>query len=163
MPGSATFGSKIARIAGGIMAAIVLIAVGAGPASAHGFGYGGGWGGAPLVGVPLHSLNLTPDQRTQVMTIMANARSTTRPLVQQLQQAQSSMADALLASPSADVSAQLQAINGLRSQLLQSRVQTTAQVLAVLTPDQLAQAAQIKAQLAQLRSQRRQLLSPAQP
>ena len=154
-------GSKVARIAGGIMAAIVLIAVGAGPASAH--GSRGGWGGGPMLGVPLQALNLTTDQRTQVMTIMSNARGTAQPLMQQLQQARSSLADALLASPSADVSAQLQTINGLRSQLLQTRAQTTAQVLAVLTPDQLAQAAQIRAQLAQLRSQRRQLLSPAQP
>ena len=68
-----------------------------------------------------------------------------------------------MASPSADVSAQLTVINGLRSQLLQNRVQTMAQVLAILTPDQLAQAVQLKAQLSQLRTQMRQLLGPTPP
>jgi len=67
------------------------------------------------------------------------------------------LGDALLASPTADVSAQIATINGLRGQLLQNRAQTTAQVLAMLNPDQLSKAAQIRTQKAQLREQMRQL------
>jgi Spy/CpxP family protein refolding chaperone len=145
------------------MTGVLLIAVSAVPANAQGPGHPGGWGGGLLLGVPLRALSLTPDQRTQVMTLLSAARTAARPIVQQLHQAQNALADALLASPSADVSAQLTVINGLRNQLLQSRVQTTAQVLAILTPDQLAQAVQLKAQLSQLRTQMRQLLGPTPP
>ena len=155
--------SKVAQIVSPVMAGMLLIAVSAGPASAQGPGHPGGWGGGLLLGVPLRALNLTPDQHTQAMTLLSAARTAARPIMQQLHQAQSAMVDALLASPSAEVSAQLTVINGLRSQLLQSRVQTTAQVLALLTPDQLAQAAQLKAQLSQLRTQMRQLLGPTPP
>jgi Spy/CpxP family protein refolding chaperone len=145
------------------MTGVLLIAVSAVPANAQGPGHPGGRGGGLLLGVPLRALSLTPDQRTQVMTLLSAARTAARPIVQQLHQAQNALADALLASPSADVSAQLTVINGLRDQLLQSRVQTTAQVLAILTPDQLAQAVQLKAQLSQLRTQMRQLLGPTPP
>jgi Spy/CpxP family protein refolding chaperone len=145
------------------MTGVLLIAVSAVPANAQGPGHPGGRGGGLLLGVPLRALSLTPDQRTQVMTLLSAARTAARPIVQQLHQAQNALADALLASPSADVSAQLTVINGLRNQLLQSRVQTTAQVLAILTPDQLAQAVQLKAQLSQLRTQMRQLLGPTPP
>jgi hypothetical protein len=85
------------------------------------------------------------------------------PLMQQLRQAESVLGDALLASPAADVSAQLATINGLRSQLLQARAHATAQVLSMLTPDQLSKAAQVRAQLGQLRAQMWQLMAPAQP
>jgi Spy/CpxP family protein refolding chaperone len=156
-------GSRVAQIVSRVMTGVLLIAVSAVPANAQGPGHPGGRGGGLLLGVPLRALSLTPDQRTQVMTLLSAARTAARPIVQQLHQAQNALADALLASPSADVSAQLTVINGLRSQLLQSRVQTTAQVLAILTPDQLAQAVQLKAQLSQLRTQMRQLLGPTPP
>jgi hypothetical protein len=98
-----------------------------------------------------------------VDTLVANSRATAQPIAQQLRQAESALADALLASPAADQSAALATINGLRAQLFQNRVQTTAQVLGVLRPDQLAQAAQVRAQLNQLRGQLRQLMAPPKP
>ena len=137
-----------------------------GGAQADGPSYGNGprgpWGsGGSMLGVPLHSLNLTPDQWTQVKSILSSSRSTNRSIIQALRQAQSDLGDQLLASPSANVATQLALINGYRSQLLANSTATTAQVLAVLTPDQLTKAAQTRSQLKQLRTQMRQLLAPS--
>jgi Spy/CpxP family protein refolding chaperone len=159
MPGRA----QTSRIIWGLVAGALVLLTTAGRGEAQDWGLRGHGGGGPLLGVPLRSLNLTPDQQTQVRSILSASFTTARPLFQQLRQTESVMADALLASPTADVSAQLATINGLRSQLLQNRAQTTAQVLGVLTPDQLARAAQIRAQLNQLRGQMRQLLGPGGP
>jgi Spy/CpxP family protein refolding chaperone len=148
-----------------LMLSGALLAMTVGSASAQDWGQGGGgWhGGGSRMGVPLRALNLTPDQETQVQAILTNARATARPIAMQLRQAQSTLGDTLLASPAADVSGQVTAINGLQAQLFQNRVQTRAQVLALLKPEQLARAAQIKSEMSQLRGQMRQLMTPAQP
>ncbi len=151
-------------ITGVLLLVTWLVPVGAqaqGPS--HGRGPRDGWGSGLMLGVPLHSLNLTPDQWTQVKSFLSSSRSTNRPIIQSLRQAQSDLGDQLLASPSADVSAKLALINGFRSQLLANSAATTAQVLGVLTPDQLTKAAQIRSQLKQLRAQTRQLLAPTSP
>ncbi len=155
--------AKRSRLVGSFVMGLGLLAAAGPPAHAQGWGARGGRDGGPLLGFPLHTLNLTSDQQSQVQTIVATSRSTSRPILDQLRQARTALADTLLATPSADVSAQLATINGLRSQLLQIRAQTAAQVLSVLTPDQLTRAAQVKAQLAQLRSQMRMLLAPPSP
>jgi Spy/CpxP family protein refolding chaperone len=157
-------GRQTSRLAWSLVAGIALVVAttGLGEAQEPG-GYRGHWSGRPLLGIPLRALSLTPDQQTQVGSILTASFTTARPLIQQLRQAQNALADAMIASPSADVSAQLATINGLRSQLLQARAQATAQVLALLTPDQLAKAAQLRAELGQLRGQMRQLLTPTQP
>ena len=129
----------------------------------HGRGPRGGWGGGLMLGVPLHSLNLTPDQRTQVQSILSTYRSSARPIIQQLRQAQSGLGDKLLAPgqlPAADLQSQLQQISQLRTQLLQLSAQATLEVRNLLTPDQLSAAAQTKDKLRDLRSQIRQLLAP---
>jgi Spy/CpxP family protein refolding chaperone len=143
--------------------ALLAMTVGSGSAQDWGQG-GGGWhGGGSRMGVPLRALNLTPDQETQVQAILTNARATARPIAMQLRQAQGTLTDTLLATPAADVSGQVTAINGLQAQLFQNRVQTRAQVLALLKPEQLARAAQIKSEMSQLRGQMRQLMTPSQP
>jgi len=129
----------------------------------HGRGPRGGWGGGLMLGVPLHSLNLTPDQRTQVQSILSTYRSSARPIIQQLRQAQSGLGDKLLAPgqlPAADLQSQLQQISQLRTQLLQLSAQATLEVRNLLTPDQLSAAAQTKDKMRDLRSQMRQLLAP---
>ncbi|PYO56383.1 MAG: hypothetical protein DMD83_14710 [Candidatus Rokuibacteriota bacterium] len=129
----------------------------------HGRGPRGGWGGGLMLGVPLHSPNLTPDQRTQVQSILSTYRSSARPIIQQLRQAQSGLGDKLLAPgqlPAADLQSQLQQISQLRTQLLQLSAQATLEVRNLLTPDQLSAAAQTKDKMRDLRSQMRQLLAP---
>ncbi len=160
MTGTKTFRTVWALTIG---IAIALVAACVVPAAAQGWHYRGGWGSGLLMGIPLRALNLTPDQQTQVKSILSSSHSANRSIIQQLRQAQSDLADKLLASPTVDVSSQLALINGLRSQLLQNSATTTAQVLGVLTPDQLSKATQIRSQLKQLRSQIQQLLVPSTP
>ena len=158
--------ARTSRAVWTVIFAGVLLAAAVVPAAAQPRGqmfHGGGWGGGLMLGIPLRSLDLTPDQQASIRSILSSSRTTVRPIIQQLWQARRALADQLVASPSADVSAQLALINGLRSQLLQNSTQTTVQVLGVLTPEQLAKAAQVRAQLQQLRGQMRQLLSPSQP
>ncbi len=155
-------GTKRSRTVWYLTMTVALLAVSVAPASAQGWRHhGGGWGDGPLLGVPLRTLNLTADQWSQVKSILSSSHSANRSIIQQLRQAQSDLADKLLASPTVDVSSQLALINGLRSQLLQNSATATAQVLGVLTPDQLAKAAQVRSQLKQLRSQFHQLLAPS--
>ena len=129
----------------------------------HGRGPRGGWGGGLMLGVPLHSLNLTPDQQTQAQSILSTYRSSARPIIQQLRQAQGGLGDKLLAPgqlQAADLQSQLQQISQLRTQLLQLSAQATLEVRSLLTPDQLSAAAQTKDKLRDLRAQMRQLLAP---
>jgi Spy/CpxP family protein refolding chaperone len=157
-------GRQTFRIAASLVVGAALMVATAGTGHAQDWGsHGRGHDGGPLLGIPLRALNLTPDQQTQVRSILSSSFATMRPLMQQLRQAETALGDAMLAAPGADVSAQLATINGLRSQLLHARTQATAQVLAVLNPDQLAKATQVRAQLGQLRAQLRQLMAPAQP
>lgn len=126
-------------------------------------GRGGSWGGGLMLGVPLHSLNLMPDQKTQIQQILSTYRTSAKPIIQQLRQAQGTLGDRLLtpgALQSSDVQAQLQQIASLRSQLLQLSAQATIDIRNILTPDQLTAAAATKAKLADLRSQMRQLMNP---
>ena len=156
---------QTSRIIWGTVAGLALLVVATGTGQAQERGHWGRGEGGPLLGVPLKALNLTPDQQTQAHTIFSNSFATARPLMRQLRDAQKALGDALLASPTGDVSAQLATINGLRGQLLQNRAQTTAQILAMLNPDQLTKAAQIRTQMGQLRGQMQQLMggTPAQP
>jgi Spy/CpxP family protein refolding chaperone len=129
----------------------------------RGRGLQGGWGAGLMLGVPIYSLNLTPDQQTQVKSILSTYRDSARPIIQQLRQTQSGLSDKLLAAgqvQSADLQAQLQQISQFRSQLLQLSAQAALDVRNLLTPDQLAAAAQTKGKLQDLRSQMRQLMAP---
>src|SRR5262249_61603602 len=68
----------------------------------------GGWGNGLMLGVPLHTLNLNPDQQAQVKSILSNYRTAARPIMQQLREAQSGMGDRLRA-PGQPRAAELQA------------------------------------------------------
>ena len=152
-----------------LMAGALVMVTSLAPAGAqaqggpHGRGGRGSWDGGLMLGVPLHSLNLMPDQKTQIQQILSTYRTSAKPIIQQLRQAQGTLGDRLLtpgALQSSDVQAQLQQIASLRSQLLQLSAQATLDIRNILTPDQLTAAAATKAQLASLRSQMRQLMNP---
>lgn len=148
-----------------LMLAVWLVPV---SAKAEGFRHGrGGWGAGLMLGVPLHSMNLTPDQQAQVRSILSTYRASARPIIQQLRQTQSDLGDKLLGPgemQTTDLQGQLQQISDLRTKLLQLSAQATVDVRNLLKPDQLTAAAQTKAKLKDLRSQMRQLIGPgAQP
>src|SRR5262249_33372370 len=153
-----------------VTAAMLVMAWAAVPA-AHaqgpggGKGWRGGWGGGLMLGVPLHVLNLTPDQQNQARSVLSSYRTSARPIIQQLRQAQSDLGTKLLtAGPvqSADLQPQIQQIGQLRAQLLQLSAQATADIRNLLTPAQIATAAQTREKLKDLQSQMHQLLAPPQ-
>ena len=148
----------------GLAAALLCAALAPAGAEAQGRGRGGGDG--LMLPALLRSASLTPDQQTRMHDILKARRTAARPIVQNLRQAQQDLADRLLASGAvamADVQPQLDRINQLRGQLLQNSAQATLDIRAILTPDQVAMAADTKDKLRQLRQQTRQLLSPTQP
>jgi Spy/CpxP family protein refolding chaperone len=116
----------------------------------------GAWShGAPLR-VLLRAVGVTDDQKAQMKAIVAAHRPTLRNLHSQLRAANQTLSDALLTA--SDTTSAVQQINQLRSQLLAETVRMRQEVLGVLSPDQLAKAAQLQEQLRALRAERRNLL-----
>jgi len=114
----------------------------------------------------IRAATLTPEQQAKVRGILATHRATTRPLIEQLRQAQQELGAKLLAPgplQPADLQPQLGRIGQLRDQLAQDGAQAALEVRAVLTPEQLARAAQTKERLSQLREEMHQLVQPPRP
>ena len=89
--------SKTAKIA---LFGVLALALAAGLAFAqaegekmhhHGMGMHGGFMGGSGMGFPLHALNLTDDQKTQVKQIFQNEKPNIHPLMQQESQAHQQM------------------------------------------------------------------------
>ena len=153
----------------GLLVGVLLLAA-AGPALAQAPGRessmrGGGRGDGELW-LMIRAATLTPEQQTRVRAILSAHRTSARPLVEQLQQAQQELGTKLLAPGQvqvADLQPQLQRISQLRDQLAQDSAAAALEVRAVLTPEQLARVAQTKDRLKQLREEMRQLMQPARP
>lgn len=114
----------------------------------------------------IRAANLTPEQQAKVRGILSAHRAATRPLIEQLRQAQQELGAKLLAPgplQPADLQPQLGRISQLRDQLAQDGAQAALEVRAVLTPEQLARAAQTKERLTQLREEMHRLMQPPQP
>jgi Spy/CpxP family protein refolding chaperone len=123
---------------------------------------GGGWGreGGMALPVLIRAANLTPEQDGKVRAILTNHRAVTRNTVEQLRRAQDELADKLLGTgpvQAADLQPLLKQIASLREQLLQDSAQIALEVRAVLTPEQLARAGQVKARMQQLQSELQQI------
>jgi Spy/CpxP family protein refolding chaperone len=114
----------------------------------------------------LRGANLTADQKTQVQQIMSNHRSNFQTLFSQLRAAQDQISSKLLSTGPVgenDVAPQLQQVSTLRSQLAEEGLRVALEIRNILTPDQLASAAQLKTQMQSLRSQMKNLMTPQQP
>jgi Spy/CpxP family protein refolding chaperone len=120
-----------------------------------GRGHGVWSGGTPLPAL-LKAAGVTDEQRTEIKAIVAAHRSTLRNLHGQLRTAQQTLSDTLLTA--GDTTAAVQQITQIRGQLLAETVKMRQEMLAVLTPDQLAKVAQLKDQLHALHEQRHNLL-----
>ena len=159
------------RLLWGIITAL-LLATPIGPPGADAQGPGPGkpsksrWGDGLVLGIPLGAMNLTPEQDKRVSGTLSAYRASTAPLIRQLRQAQSALADKLLAQgqlQALDLQPELQQITQLRTQLLELSAQAMVEIRSALTPAQIAAGAQVRARLGQLRSEMRQLLEPGQP
>jgi len=124
------------------------------------------WGDGLVLGVPLGAMNLTPEQDKRVSETLSAYRAESAVLIRQLRQAQSALADKLLAPgrlDAADLEPELQQITRHRTQLLKQSAQAMVAIRNVLTPQQIAAGAQVRGRLGQLRSEMRQLLEPRKP
>lgn len=132
-------------------------------ALAHGFGGGrglahGAVGISPLI---LRSVGLTDAQREQIRQIVANRRDQFRTLGEQLRTAREQLAQKLYgpdAVTPADLAPLTQQIDQLRGQLAQLSLEVALEIRGVLTPEQLAQAAQTRQRVGELRREMRGLL-----
>lgn len=114
----------------------------------------------------IRAANLSPEQQAKVRGILATHRAATRPLIEQLRQAQQELGAKLLAPgavQTGDIQPLLLRISQLRDNLALDSAQAVLEVRAVLTPEQLAHAAQTRERLKQLREEMRQLTQPAHP
>lgn len=154
----------------GALVGVLLLAGAAAPVLAQAPGReasmrGGGRGDGELW-LMIRAASLTPEQQTRVRAILSAHRTSARPVVEQLRQAQQELGTKLLAPgpvQAADLQPQLQRIGQLRDQLAQDSAAAALEVRAVLTPEQLARVAQTKDRLKQLREEMRQLMQPARP
>jgi Spy/CpxP family protein refolding chaperone len=111
----------------------------------------------PLV---LKGVDLTEEQEQRVREIMAAHRATFRTLFSELQGAHKDLADRLFAPgevQTADLTAPMQRVAELRERLMQEGLKVALEVRALLTPDQLAKAAELKDRVRALRTEMRGL------
>ena len=154
------------------LAVVALVTVGAMgflSASASSPGEPGGFGGhrhGDRLGLELflRQLNLSDAQRGQIKSILAQQRESAAPLYKQLKSEKatlSSMYFAPGALQASDLAPEVQKLAALQQQLLEQRIQTAVAVRNVLNGGQLAQAAQLKAQIESLHEQMHNLFKPA--
>lgn len=138
-----------------LTAVLVLLAVGLwilpGYAQMH-HGRRGSAGGPNLFFL-MRAAQLTPDQKTQVQTLMQNSRQNSHQLFSQLMPLRQQLNSALYSTGTADPNLVSQ-INGLESQLQQERFGVFQQVWSLLNSTQKNQVATMYAQLQANRAQR---------
>jgi Spy/CpxP family protein refolding chaperone len=151
--------------------AALSLAIGADRALA-GPGCGGGRGGGMMGGhgradmifpMLLRAAGPTPEQEAKVAEIMRRHRGNLEPLFKQLHAAHRDLAAKLLAPgavTAADVAPAVQQLGQVRQQLMQEWVQAALEARAVLTPDQLAKASEVKKRLDSLHAEIEKLLGP---
>lgn len=124
-----------------------------------------GDGAGMMLPLLLRAANLTADQKTQVQQIMANHRATLHDLFSQLRAVQDQMSTKLFSAGAVgetDLAPQTQQISDLRNQLAEEGLKVVLEIRNILTPDQLAKASQLKAQMESLRNQMKNLIPPRQ-
>jgi periplasmic protein CpxP/Spy len=147
------------RLRGSLVIAVIASTVLWG-ATAFAQGPGQGWHGHGKGDAVLRSVGLTDAQKAQIQQIRASHRAEMRTLYQQLGAARRQMATNLY-SATPPTTADVDALNQLSNQLAQKRLQIALEVRNVLTPEQLAKAAQTTQQMRQLRDQMRSLTNPS--
>jgi Spy/CpxP family protein refolding chaperone len=129
-----------------------------GPGGGHGMmGEGGGFM-LPLV---LHRANLTPEQRDKVRKILGSDRQNLQKLFSDLGKANDELSKKLFApgDPTlTDLKPQLDAVAGLRRQLMEQGIKTALEIRKVLTPEQLAKVAEVKQRMDKLHAEMRELM-----
>ncbi len=151
-----------------ILVGVFTVAVWSAPASGEHsrgmemYGMGPGHGGFQMM-LPLlmKGVGLTEAQQTQVKQIVATHQPQFEKLLIQLHATREQLAEKLFAPGPVkveDLAPLRQQIGRLRDQLTQEALQVALDIRAVLTPEQLAKAGQIRKRLNELRAEMRTLL-----
>ncbi|HEY2387358.1 MAG TPA: periplasmic heavy metal sensor [Candidatus Binatia bacterium] len=124
---------------------------------------GGGLGPEPGMMLPMliRKVGLSDAQRQQVKTILNSHRPQFQTLFPQLREAQSALEGRLVSTDPVkadDLVPQVQRVADLRKQILQEGIAVAIEVRAVLTPEQLARAADLHSQMRALHEQMRKLV-----
>jgi Spy/CpxP family protein refolding chaperone len=152
------------------LALVVIVALSLGAMTVYGqprhemgmMGPGRMLGDAPGMMLPLvlKGIDLTDEQEKQVREIMAAHRATFRTLFSELQVAHKDVADKLFAPgevQAEDLTTQMQRVAHLREQLMQEGLKVALEVRGLLTPEQLAKAAELKERMRALHAEMRGL------
>ena len=147
-----------------IVVGVMVVSVWAATSYAQDVGEMGGHGRAPgglLLPLIINGVGLTDAQQTQVKGILATHRSTFQALFRQRHEAHEEMVDALLTpgDAQATLTPLVQRVSQVQEQILQEGLKTMIEVEGVLTPEQLAKAAELNGRLRALRAEMRSLLT----
>jgi Spy/CpxP family protein refolding chaperone len=121
----------------------------------------GAWADEAPLPALLKAAGVTDEQKAQIKAIVADHRPALRSLYGQLRAANQTLTDGLFIA--GDPTLSVEKITQIRGQLLVETVKMRQEVLAVLTPDQLAKVAQLKDQLRGLQAERHNLLMGEMP
>ena len=151
---------RLSRVLGAI-AIVGLVVVGAAHAERpRGFEGSGHWGAGGF-GVLLRGAGLTEAQEAQVRQIVANHRAEFQRLGGELRAARAALDAKLYGTDpvaAVDLVPLVEQIGRLRGELTQQSMQVALEIRGILTPEQLARAAQMRQRLAELRTEMRSLL-----
>lgn len=139
----------------GISATLVIILVGlwALPSFAQMRHRHAGGAGGPSLFFLMHAAKLTPDQKTQVHTLLQNSRKNSKQIFSQLLPLRQQLNSALYSTGTANPNLIAQ-VNGLESQLQQERYSVFQQVWSLLNSTQQNQVTTLYSQMAANRAQR---------
>lgn len=121
-------------------------------------------GPATMLPFLLRGVNLTAEQHARIQQIMANQHGAFRELFDQMGAVQEKLADKLFTPgrlQESDLSQLTQQLSQLRNQLAQEGLRVMLEVRGVLTPEQLAKAAELRQQMQALQTQMRNLFERA--
>jgi Spy/CpxP family protein refolding chaperone len=113
----------------------------------------------------LQGVGLTDDQKKQVRDILKADRSSLFGLFEQLRTANQALADKLVSTGSVtedDLQPLVAQVMKVRGDIVNHGLKVVLQVRGLLTPDQLAKAADVKTKMRALRAQMRELLGEPQ-
>jgi Spy/CpxP family protein refolding chaperone len=138
----------------GIIAAAIMLGVGLWvlPGFAQMRHGGGGRAGGPNLFFLMRAAQLTPDQKTQVHTLIQNSRQNSQQIVSQLVPLRQQLNSALYSTGTANPNL-ISQVNALESQLQQERYSVFQQVWSLLNSTQQNQVTTLYSQMAANRAQ----------
>jgi len=120
-----------------------------------------GEGPAPMLPMFLHQAKLSPDQQAKVREILESDREHLHELMTRLEQANDRISTKLFAAGDlklADVKTDVDEVSSLRRQLMEQGLKTTLALRGVMTREQLAKVAAVKARMDKLQTEMRSLV-----